>query len=482
MSQKSLSSSIQQLEWGNVPNTALPPLCFLGGELRVCSFNAQGLFNRDPGKQQLKTAFVQDVASTRHIVCLQEVHGHNAEVLALLQSLLPGWLVMHSACPGVDGTSYSRAGGVAICVCPLLAEACTIFPNIIVPGRCIAASFCKGSCVLNVSNIHNFDLDANQMGVIAGLLGAQQRFDAQFPLLSCSIAVGDMNYMNKGERRYKAGIPIESSHNAIYTGNIHRSRWIKIFEDWTEICQPMPTCHSIQHETASRIDRGWTTSSTACLLNMTVASTVVTNPEIMASKQLSDHSVVDFVFGIHRTHSNFQAPIPAFLCKLDMFKSSLDILTEAIDIHNLPEERQLPALNRCINAAAKEVRNHLITHDAYGTEIARLVLSSIAKAVWKDDLKLAKTLIHTSPLARDHIYIQDGRICFVDHAAYDSQYNAARLELKNQTIQKLQKVAEVASSANSKKKATTKIKAQKRLRQLHWPKKQMHEAWGCSCL
>lgn len=173
---------------------------------------------------------------------------------------------------------------------------------------------------MNATNVHNFGLLSAQTRQIGEHLHEQQVRDAQDPLHSCAFALGDMNCMTNGERRYKAGLPVQLSHNANQTGTIYRGKWLKIFEHWTEISQPMPTCHNVAHDASSRVDRGWTTASSACLLNMTVSSAVAQNPELMVSDELSDHAVVDFTFRLFVQSSQFQKPIPTFICKIDSFK------------------------------------------------------------------------------------------------------------------------------------------------------------------
>eukprot|EP00959_Pyramimonas_sp_CCMP1952_P359662 7530896-Pyramimonas_sp.AAC.1 len=65
-------------------------------------------------------------------------------------------------------------------------------------------------------------------------------------------------------------------------------------------------------------------------------------------------------------------------------------------------------------SAAKATRNHMIAladlqNVSQGAELNALVMRSAARTVWTNDGTTARMLIQSSPLARRHLRIQDGK-------------------------------------------------------------------------
>ena len=71
------------------------------------------------------------------------------EAFTELGSLLPGWRALHSACLDVHGISNGAAGGVAILICPSIANVCDLKHTVLYPGRVhkVSFEFCVGQSV-----------------------------------------------------------------------------------------------------------------------------------------------------------------------------------------------------------------------------------------------------------------------------------------------------------------------------------------------
>ena len=61
--------------------------------------------------------------------------------------------------------------------------------------------------------------------------------------------------------------------------------------------------------------------------------------------------------------------------------------------------------------AAKRVRNECLFLDSSGAESTKLVLSSVSRALWFNNLSLAKRLIRYSDIATELISIDAGKVC-----------------------------------------------------------------------
>ena len=65
----------------------------------------------------------------------------------------------------------------------------------------------------------------------------------------------------------------------------------------------------------------------------------------------------------------------------------------------------------------------LISHLPDDSESVLMVSSSIARAVWAQDFKLARTLIKTSTLARSHLQIAFGAVQVIDFHSFGASKN-----------------------------------------------------------
>jgi len=79
-------------------------------------------------------------------------------------------------------------------------------------------------------------------------------------------------------------------------------------------------------------------------------------------------------------------------------------LVKCVDIFSLPPSEQLNAYNSCIKEAARRVRNESLFANPDGSEEKKLVLSSVSRALWFNNLGLARKLIDYSSSAKDLIF------------------------------------------------------------------------------
>ena len=70
--------------------------------------------------------------------------------------------------------------------------------------------------------------------------------------------------------------------------------------------------------------------------------------------------------------------------------------------------------------AAKRVRNECLFLDSSGAESTKLVLSSVSRALWFNNLSLAKRLIRYSEIATDLIFIDAGKVCAFSYEMFET--------------------------------------------------------------
>ena len=125
-------------EGRRIPN---PPPClspfFLGVEgLKVVSWNGRGICHNDPVAWATASTVLQNIGRQAHVLCLQEVHGHEKEVVSQLGLWLPGWKFWASMVRRYDGSANYGAGGVVIGFCTEIAQKATSASHtVLIKGR-----------------------------------------------------------------------------------------------------------------------------------------------------------------------------------------------------------------------------------------------------------------------------------------------------------------------------------------------------------
>jgi hypothetical protein len=118
----------------------------------------------------------------------------------------------------------------------------------------------------------------------------------------------------------------------------------------------------------------------------------------MLGRELSDHAPFVITFG-RKPHAAGSHSLPKFICMDPCFKEHLNSLVDYVDIFNLPLHRQLPTLNTCILEAGKIVRQLLLFDDTPTPSANRLILASVSRAIWFNDVNLARRILRFLLLA-----------------------------------------------------------------------------------
>ena len=85
-------------------------------------------------------------------------------------------------------------------------------------------------------------------------------------------------------------------------------------------------------------------------------------------------------------------------------------LTKCVNIFSVGSSEQLNFYSSCPKDAARCVRNASLFKNPGGTEEKKLVLTLVSRAVWFNNLNLAKKLIDYSAIAKDPVYIEEAQV------------------------------------------------------------------------
>ncbi len=188
-------------------------------------------------------------------------------------------------------------------------------------------------------------------------------------------------------------------------------------------------------------------------------------------QSLSDHAPLDFVFSDRQKNVpvNQLNPIPSNICKTDEFKGMVQCMVDKLDFQSIKIEEQLRIYNNVLREAGRLVRDSKLFKDPKNPESMRLVFSSMARAIWGQDLRLARRVLSSSSIATYYIQVVGKQVSAVDPMAFEAEYNRIHLADKNSAIRRLQILHNATETMNVRKQLRSQIQAAARQRSLHWP-------------
>ena len=416
---------------------------------------------------------IRKLAHNRHVLCFQEVHGHSAAVRASFGRWLPGWTIVPSVCLDYQGFPDPASGGIVIAVCPKLASSCEIEPLEIVPGRCLSVSLSAlvGGLQRNlqVLTVHNYGLSFSQVNDIGIQLDSVLQVCQSHPCQYFSLLTGDFNFAARDDRTFKIGRPEgESMPATSCSSGTRQLQWEKHLKHWCEIWQPFPTHYNKVGNSCNRLDRAFSACPKSLLLKLNVSFSVIGTPEAVFARGESDHAPTALSFGKRVRCAASDPPIPAWITKHLSFKIHVSSLAESVDIFSLKPADQLNTYNACIKEAARRVRNEALFTNPDGTEEKRLVLSSISRALWFNNLGLARKLLDCSASAKDLIFIEDSQVKAYSYTAFETIFGDFFNIYHSSQVKEIQKQMVNATSVMQRKQLKSRLQCARRMLAIFW--------------
>ena len=452
-----------------VPNRAAPLLLGNTG-FKVVQYNGRGLCLSDPSARQLAGSFLLRLADQAHVLCLQEVHGHRAEILSQFSLWLPRWTLYPSSTFRADGSENFGAGGVLIAVAPAVAARATDYSHFpIVPGRCQALSIFTRDMQFNIVNFHNFGLSAAQVHAVGRHCDSLLEYDRANPMSSFSFAVGDINFIAEDEQRFKVGRPLlpSSLWRSQHSGT-HANIWKSFLSKWTELAQPFPTHFCVDSLTADRKDRGWTSAPANQILHLRISCSTVGTPEDFEAARLSDHCPVAYCFSPRLPTGAPSHSIPRKVCTDPFFAENVSSLAAAVDLCEQPPAKLLPLYNSILREASRRTRDRDLVCHPDGRENLRIIVDSISRVIWRQNFRLARTLIERSTFAAQFLQVRGSQVICINPTGFEEFFCATRSAQQAQVIAQLEKKMTVTVSTNYRKQLKGRLSAARRKQSIFW--------------
>ena len=164
------------------------------------------------------------------------------------------------------------------------------------------------------------------------------------------------------------------------------------------------------------------------LLHLQVQCRVIGTPEGYDANCLSDHAplLVSFSTRPRSTAQGGTPPIPQWIFKHPKYRLFLDSLCDYVKIDLIPDDEILRVYNKCILEAARKVRDYMLVSNPDGSESLRLVVDGLSRAMWLQNIPLARRLLRVSELACSFAEVRDGKVICLDPVGFENLFSEIR--------------------------------------------------------
>ena len=408
---------------------------------RLLSWNARALLHWDTRLARRKVRFLASAirSPTPTVALVQELHGSEEELTALLYTAACPIHVFVSEFPGVHDQGPSRSKGGLAFVVPAGTAPRSSFELIdVLPGRIAALRFTTPSSSWTAWNVHNYEVSRSALSRLSsavheGLAAATADPRSHFVSLT-----GDLNFLAQGDTAHslEAPEPAGLGFDAPPPPRPLQREWEALLDGLTEVHQPLPTHFRAQTKAVSRLDRCFLAMPSWALLRHRITATLLADPHSLHTRGLSDHAPMCVELRAQPQRPHNTRTIPRFVTAHPLFRRTLDQrLNSDPTFHELSPPLQLPRLKEHLRAAAKTTRD-VIIHGADDSrpELRAMTYRSIARAIWFQDHKLASLLRQRSLLGSKFIAShRDGSLRISDPTRFDLLFNEAQLADKQRT-------------------------------------------------
>ena len=135
---------------------------------------------------------------------------------------------------------------------------------------------------------------------------------------------------------------------------------------------------------------------------------------------------------------------------------------------SLEPSEQLNSYNSCLKEAARRVRNESLYKSPDGTEERKLVLFSVSRALWFNNLNLAKKLIDYSATAKDLIDIEEAQVKAHSFETFETIFGDFFNVYHSSQVQQLRQQMATTLSTMQKKQLKCRLQCARRMLSVFW--------------
>ncbi|CAK0825212.1 unnamed protein product, partial [Prorocentrum cordatum] len=352
-------------------------------------------------KAILKRKYVLSLRPLSTVIALQEVHQDHFQLDSFFRSIASG-LAIHSSFIS-DADDGHRRGGVAVVLPPLACQGLTApssSSTVLVPGRVMLVRVWDDCRTLDIFNIHNHGLSAQQVREVAAAIRVSQRAAALDPDMYTTFVLGDFNFATHEALALAA--PAAAVRKLSKCHHVQAPKWRQALALLTEIACEDPTHYEKFNDSCATIDRVFCSITGWQLCQLFVQIGTLGSPAAVAAVVLS--------LACRPPRPVESRPIPKHLFSEPGFKRRLEGLCSCIPRDSMSPPFKVEKYKELLKISAAETRDALFRDRPHHPHTCLLLARALARVVWRQDLRMASRLQDSHPLAIDMISITNGKV------------------------------------------------------------------------
>ena len=305
--------------------------------------------------------------------------------------------------------------------------------EVLVPGRAARVELKDGNKSFACIFVHNFGLSSQDVNRICNSIKKDRLRAHNDPTMFGGLLLGDFNIPPEDEPPVILSKPVSPHPQGGYqplssSARPFQRRWNQIFESLVEVKTSVPTHFHMHDLTVNRIDRAFWILPRSCMIHLSFSAGVTGDPVAWSTRGMSDHSPI-FVSSspIQRKRSG-NLPLKKEWCRHPLFESRLSNILEDACLGDMEIEERRELILEAMRETALFVRDYLFVNDPASKPNTLLRLSSIARAVWYNDLKLAKILTQHSDLGRQFLGTNGFEVALRNPEHFEEVFAEAKAE------------------------------------------------------
>ena len=356
---------------------------------------------------------------------VQECHGNLFEVLKAMNWVNKHyWILFSSEQRGSGGLLFLVAKSYA----PLKES---IVHTVYCKGR--AASITVKSVSMHevcIYGMHNFEIPAAQMRRFCRSLEDDCARACGNPLFCTTFLLGDLNLEPADAIRKSyatpctdGDVPTNARQSPVPTGLLSHA-----IHQMVELRQGAPTHYNSTSDTGNILDRGFCSCPSWCFLGLFCSAATLDDPKSLHLRGMSDHAPLRITFESRVSRPRNQLPISPHVCKHPDFKRIHDLFCKDLKLDQFDVFTRWRTHKHIIRLAGEIVRNTLIDTESKSPFSKSMLLTTLARAIWRNDVELIRNIRARSQYARELVLIKDGVAQPLDAFDFANEVSQAKLD------------------------------------------------------